>query len=63
MGLSCFSRDFVSMPIWASDLWAIGHVYRQCERLMEHWRHVLPIPILDLAYEDVVGDLEDRRDV
>ena len=46
------------MPIWASDLWAIGHVYRECERLMEHWRHVLPIPILDLAYEDVVGDLE-----
>jgi tetratricopeptide (TPR) repeat protein len=58
MGLSCFSRDFVSMPIWASDLWAIGHVYRECERLMEHWRRVLPIPILDLAYEDVVGDLE-----
>ena len=58
MGLSCYSRDLASLPIWASDLWAIGHVYRECERLMAHWRSVLPIPILDLAYEDVVGDLE-----
>jgi tetratricopeptide (TPR) repeat protein len=58
MGLSCYSKDLASMPIWASDLWAIGHVHRECERLMEHWRRVLPIPILDLAYEDVVGDLE-----
>jgi tetratricopeptide (TPR) repeat protein len=58
MGLSCFSRDLVRMPIWASDLWAIGHVCRECERLMAHWRRVLPIPILDLAYEDVVSDLE-----
>jgi tetratricopeptide (TPR) repeat protein len=58
MGVSCFSRDLAQMPIWASDLWAIGHVHRECERLMEHWRRVLPIPILELAYEDVVGDLE-----
>jgi tetratricopeptide (TPR) repeat protein len=58
MGLSCYSRDLASMPIWASDLWAIGHVYRECERLMAHWHQVLPIPILELAYEDVVSDLE-----
>jgi tetratricopeptide (TPR) repeat protein len=58
MGLSCYSRDLASMPIWASDLWAIGHVYRECERLMAHWHRVLPIPILEFVYEDVVGDLE-----
>jgi hypothetical protein len=58
MGLSCYSRDLASLPIWASDLWAIGHVYREYERLMVHWRQVLPIPILELAYEDVVGDVK-----
>jgi tetratricopeptide (TPR) repeat protein len=58
MGLSCYSRDLASMPIWASDLWAIGHVHRECERLMAHWRRVLPIPILEFVYEEVVGDLE-----
>jgi hypothetical protein len=58
VGLSCYSRDFATTSVWATDLWAIGHVYRECERLMAHWRRVLPIPILDLAYEDVVGDLE-----
>jgi tetratricopeptide (TPR) repeat protein len=58
MGLSCYSRDLASMPIWASDLLAIGHVYRQCERLMAHWRRVLPVPILEFVYEEVVGDLE-----
>jgi tetratricopeptide (TPR) repeat protein len=58
MGLSCYSRDFASMPVWASDLWAIGHVCRECERLIAHWRRVLPIPIFELVYEDVVADLE-----
>lgn len=57
-GLSCYSRDLASMPIWTCDLRAIGHVYREYERLMTHWRRVLPIPMLELAYETVVDDLE-----
>jgi tetratricopeptide (TPR) repeat protein len=56
--LSCYSRNLAFMPIWCSDLGAIGHVYREYERLMAHWRRVLPISILDFRYEDVVGDLE-----
>src|SRR5262249_13310821 len=36
IGLSCYSRDLAFLPIWASDLRAIGHVYRQYERLMAH---------------------------
>lgn len=27
---------------------------------MEHWRSVLPIPILELRYEDLVTDTEDH---
>jgi tetratricopeptide (TPR) repeat protein len=58
IGLSCYSKDLAFMPVWASDLRSIAHVYRECERLMAHWHRVLPISILDFTYEDVVGDLE-----
>src|SRR5262249_4609741 len=39
-GLSCYSKAFARVQIWASDLWSIGHVYRQYDRLMDHWRRV-----------------------
>lgn len=57
-GFSCFSKDLVNVPLWASDLGSIGRVYRQYERLMAHWSRVLPIEILELRYEAVVGDFE-----
>jgi hypothetical protein len=57
-GFSCYSKDFVSVPLWASDLRSIGEVYRQYDQLMAHWRGVLPIEILEFQYESVVGDLE-----
>jgi tetratricopeptide (TPR) repeat protein len=57
-GLSCFSKDFASFPLWISDLRSIGQVYRQYERLMGHWRHALPIPIFEFQYETVVSDFE-----
>jgi tetratricopeptide (TPR) repeat protein len=57
-GLSCYSKDFAGLPAWVTDLDSIGRVYRQHERLMAHWRQVLPIEILELRYEDVVADVE-----
>ena len=56
-GFSCYSKDFVNVPLWASDLRSIGQVYRQYDRLMAHWRAVLPIKILEFRYEDVVVDI------
>jgi hypothetical protein len=58
VGLSCYSKDFANFPLWASDLRSIGLVYRQYDRLMEHWRRVLPITIFAFQYEEVVRDLE-----
>ena len=55
--LSCFSRNLPFLPIWASDLRAIGQVYCEYQRLMAHWCRVLPIGILEFTYEDVVSDL------
>ena len=56
--LSCYAQDFGSLPIWTNDLRAAGHVFREYQRLMEHWRRVLPIEFLDSDYATVVTDLE-----
>lgn len=43
---------------WSYDLDDIAKYYIAYRRLMDHWRSVLPDCIIDIAYEDVVGDLE-----
>ena len=43
---------------FAFDLANIGHMINDHDRIMSHWRKVLPIPILDLAYEDLIDDQE-----
>lgn len=43
---------------FAFDLADIGHAINDHDRIMEHWRSVLPIPIYDLNYEDLVEDQE-----
>ena len=32
--------------------------HRQCERLMAHWRSVLPVPIHEVVYEEMVAAQE-----
>lgn len=58
VGLSCYSKDFPAALAWSCDLTAIGQVQRQYERLMAHWSRVLPIPVLEFSYEDVVSNAE-----
>ncbi len=55
-GLSCFEQDFLGNWPWIWDLATIGQFYREYRRLMDHWREVLPVAILDVAYEDLVAD-------
>jgi tetratricopeptide (TPR) repeat protein len=43
---------------YADDLATLGRYYRDYERLMVHWREVLPVEIHDCVYEDLVGDFE-----
>ena len=44
----------MTWPNWAAT-------YRGYHDLMDHWRSVLPAgAMLDVAYEDVVGDLEQQ---
>jgi tetratricopeptide (TPR) repeat protein len=54
---SCYFQNFRDVH-FACDLTSLAGYARQYERLMAHWTEVLPVPILEVHYEDVVTDLE-----
>jgi len=57
--ISCYSKLFTVGQNHTYDLGELGRYYKRYERLMEHWRRVLPpASILDVQYEDVVANLE-----
>jgi tetratricopeptide (TPR) repeat protein len=56
--LSCFATMFPGEHRMAYGLRELGHYYRAYERLMAHWRQVLPDGVmLEVRYEEVVDDL------
>lgn len=57
-GLSCYLTGFSTGLSWTSNLEYIGKYYRDYIELMDYWHKTLPIPILDVQYEDIVADLE-----
>ena len=57
VAVSCWMTHFRQIR-WASDPDHIAARFREYERLMGHWRRVLPVPLLDVAYEETVADLE-----
>ncbi len=60
IGLSCFSTYFSDGPEWTSDLGDIATQIRETDRLISHWRNVLPGPFMEVKYEDLVADLESE---
>jgi tetratricopeptide (TPR) repeat protein len=57
VAVSCWMTPFREVR-WANDQQNIVsriHVYL---RMMEHWRKVLPVPLLEVEYEETVADLE-----
>jgi tetratricopeptide (TPR) repeat protein len=59
--VSCFSIGFADQVKFAYDLGELGRYYRSYERLMQHWRNVLPPEaMLDVQYEEVVADIETQ---
>lgn len=56
--VSCFSILFTNQA-QTYDLAELGRYYRHYQTLMTHWQRVLPPGrIVDVHYEDLVGDLE-----
>jgi hypothetical protein len=50
-------QNFQRVP-YATSLEDLGLYYRQYERLMAHWRRVLPLAMHEVVYEDLVADQE-----
>ncbi|MDX1606753.1 MAG: tetratricopeptide repeat protein, partial [Candidatus Competibacterales bacterium] len=48
---SCYTQDFAHGHSYSHDLDHLGRVYCDYQRLMAHWRRVLPLPILEFDYE------------
>jgi tetratricopeptide (TPR) repeat protein len=59
--LSCFSLLFGGEQPYAYDLAELGRFYRAYEKLMAHWRGVLPPGVmLEVRYEELVDDFEPQ---
>jgi hypothetical protein len=57
--LSCYFSDFTKSASYHYRLDDLGFYYRLYQRLMDHWRSVLPVAMLEVQYEDVVGRTEE----
>jgi hypothetical protein len=59
---SCYSHDFRG-TVFTTALDDLAHYYRAYAKLMAHWRSVLPQPMLDVDYEELVAsqERESRR--
>jgi tetratricopeptide (TPR) repeat protein len=58
--VSCYSKLFAGLD-FSYDLAELGRYYRCYSELMAHWQSVLPPDsILNVAYENVVDDLEGQ---
>lgn len=57
--LSCYFQQFLAGLNFTFDLSNLAHYYREHQRIMDHWRSVLPPGfILEVPYEELVGDTE-----
>jgi tetratricopeptide (TPR) repeat protein len=57
--VSCFSVNFTYAQPHTFDLAELGRYYRKYRELMMHWHDVLPPGrVIDVSYEELVGDLD-----
>jgi len=59
--LSCFSILFTGDQRFSYELGELGRYYVAYEKLMDHWRSMLPQGLMiEVQYEEVVADLEGQ---
>jgi tetratricopeptide (TPR) repeat protein len=56
--LSCYFQHFVGGINYSYDLGHLGQRYQNYQRLMTHWREVLPIKMMEVKYEELVANQE-----
>lgn len=52
--LSCYFQNFRYGHAYTHELRVLAQFYNEYLKLMEHWRKVLPLPIYDVTYEELV---------
>jgi tetratricopeptide (TPR) repeat protein len=57
VAVSCWMTHFRSIR-WADDLDSLARRISDHRRLMAHWQAVLPRPVHEVCYEQLVGDFE-----
>ena len=57
VAVSCWMTHFREVR-WTNDQGHIASRFHEYRRIMEHWRNVLPTPLLEVDYEETVADLE-----
>jgi hypothetical protein len=57
--LSCYFTSFSENLLFASNQEALGYYYLDYRRMMDHWRLILPKPMLDVEYEQLVSNTEE----
>lgn len=58
---SCYCQNFTNSHgqlVYSNSFEDLGLYYREYERLMEHWRSVLPGRMFELDYENLIDDQE-----
>jgi tetratricopeptide (TPR) repeat protein len=56
--VSCLFTSFTEQIRFANDMKTLGQYYRHYERLMRHWREVVPERLIDIQYEELVTGTE-----
>jgi tetratricopeptide (TPR) repeat protein len=62
IGLSIFTHRFLGHHAYAHDLSDLAWMIAQTQRLMDHWKRVLPAPILTVALHEWVEDFDATLD-
>ncbi|MCC7388708.1 MAG: sulfotransferase [Phycisphaerales bacterium] len=55
--LSCYMQPFNDNS-YCADLVTLARYHHDCERLMDHWRRVLTLPIFELHHESLLAEPE-----
>lgn len=58
--VSCCTTHFGESINWAWDFEECAQQAVETERLLDHWRAVLPGPVLEISYEALVADTEQE---
>ena len=56
--VACYLQRLSSWHSYTDDLASLGQYYREHIDLMAHWKTILPNPIMDVHYEDMVDNSE-----